>query len=683
LITLIISAVIAIALIASGIGVIQAVADLAAANDGHRRALVDRSLFPIFLVQRPTVGDVPTVMLGHDDPRAEVKDKLATIRTGAEQLLTLVAPIDFADKDRLVTAVKSDWQAAAALVPAVDAEAAKPKSQRNVDVTKPWMDASLKAVNTEQVLATAIASTVRMIDPILAELTQIRQAAWILRERTGYNCTGPRPFVATSQPLTPATRTQLDLARGSVQAMWRELDAIFLRAGAPETLVAAVRTAKAADDAMLTNVDGLFKSFDGSGKPAVDAATFSQMCRTSFEPIEAIGKLALDEAVRHTEAVQVRAIERLALVGVGFVLTLAISLLGFRAIRLRLVRPLADLAGATRRLSRQEWDAEVPPPRCPDELGEMAQALEALRTSALAARALEVQSAANREQDLARAARLRGLCAGFRDKAEGALRSIATMTTALSRSTDQMETLAGQATRQASDVLATARETSTNVDTVSASAEQMAASVRDISRRVAESAGMARDAADRAADTNRTVEGLAQAADRVGSIVAMISSIAAQTNLLALNATIEAARAGEAGKGFVVVAGEVKSLAAQTQKATGEISDQVAQMQRTTTEAVGTIHSITEAVMRISDASAAIAAAIEEQDAVTRDIAGNLQRVAKGMSEMTKTMGTLADASRRTGDTVGEVSGSVAAAAGEQMVLRDTVTRFLVDVQES
>ncbi len=61
----------------------------------------------------------------------------------------------------------------------------------------------------------------------------------------------------------------------------------------------------------------------------------------------------------------------------------------------------------------------------------------------------------------------------------------------------------------------------------------------------------------------------------MAQIVGLIDAIAAQTNLLALNATIEAARAGEAGRGFAVVAQEVKSLAAETSRATAEIALQI------------------------------------------------------------------------------------------------------------
>src|SRR6185503_3803353 len=107
-------------------------------------------------------------------------------------------------------------------------------------------------------------------------------------------------------------------------------------------------------------------------------------------------------------------------------------------------------------------------------------------------------------------------------------------------------------------------QTSSNVQTVAAGAEELVSSVAEISRQITEASRVSATAVDEAARTGATVTHLADAAKRIGEVVRLISDIAGQTNLLALNATIESARAGEAGKGFAVVASEVKSLATQT-----------------------------------------------------------------------------------------------------------------------
>ena len=126
------------------------------------------------------------------------------------------------------------------------------------------------------------------------------------------------------------------------------------------------------------------------------------------------------------------------------------------------------------------------------------------------------------------------------------------------------------------------------------------------------------------------MQGLAKSAGRIGEVVGLINTIAAQTNLLALNATIEAARAGEAGRGFAVVASEVKSLASQTAKATEEISEQIADIQRVAGDAIDAIKAIGGIIGEVNEVATAIAAAVQEQGAATQEITRSTQYAAQG-----------------------------------------------------
>jgi methyl-accepting chemotaxis protein len=125
---------------------------------------------------------------------------------------------------------------------------------------------------------------------------------------------------------------------------------------------------------------------------------------------------------------------------------------------------------------------------------------------------------------------------------------------------------------------------------------------------------------------------LEKTAKEIGKVTDAISDISEQTNLLALNATIEAARAGEAGKGFAVVANEIKDLAIQTANSTRDIKQQIDGIQSTTALAVNEIGLISKVITDINEIVAAIAAAVEEQSVVTKEISGNIAQAGQGIA---------------------------------------------------
>lgn len=274
---------------------------------------------------------------------------------------------------------------------------------------------------------------------------------------------------------------------------------------------------------------------------------------------------------------------------------------------------------------------------------------------------------------------VKGLANSVRDTVEGLTAAMGNMQETARGMTDTAE----QTKRQAMAVSSAASEASGNVSTVAAAAEELSSSINEISRQVAHSNSMAGHAVSAAERTDAIVRGLVESAQRIGDVVNLISSIAGQTNLLALNATIEAARAGEAGKGFAVVASEVKSLANQTAKATEEITQQIAGVQKVTDEAAGAIREISRLIAEISGVTTTVAAAVEEQGAATQEIARNVQQAAHGTNEVSKNIAGVTESSDLTGAAAGSVLRSAIDLRNNATSLQENVDAFVQRLSSS
>jgi methyl-accepting chemotaxis protein len=434
------------------------------------------------------------------------------------------------------------------------------------------------------------------------------------------------------------------------------------------------------------NLDRYKTDFSGwvSGTQAVARAEADIMKTFSdFEPKVADALKEIDRLAAMADASELALREamktRMAVaLGLAALLMCALSLLLGRAIS----QPISAMTSALTKLAGGDFNIALPGLDRRDEIGEMAGAARVFKDNMIETGRLRAEQVAD-QQVLSRQRRderLR-LASGFQDAVGSIVDNLSSEATELEAAASTLTRTAGTTLDLSGVVSGASTEASCNIRSVAAAIEEMSSSVGEIGRQVAQSSSIAQTAVEHAKTTDARITALSDAAGRIGDVVKLITGIAEQTNLLALNATIEAARAGEAGRGFAVVAQEVKALAAQTARATDEIGVQISGMQTATGESVDAIKQIGTVILRISEVSSMIAAAVEEQSVATREIARNVQMAASGAAQVGSAISEVHQGAADTGSASGQVLASAQSLSSQAGRLKLEVESFLASIR--
>ncbi|MET4697414.1 methyl-accepting chemotaxis protein [Constrictibacter sp. MBR-5] len=338
------------------------------------------------------------------------------------------------------------------------------------------------------------------------------------------------------------------------------------------------------------------------------------------------------QIIGHTEEAR----RRMLLLSVA---VLAATLLALLLVaRFIVIRPLRSATGLLRAVI-DGAEIEVGQPSRLDEIGDLGRGVVRLQqTLADNRRLTQQQSEEQAARDAERAERERRARAfeaatlSFSEVLRDLTHGLTACSQDMQRTARAMAHTAVETKTRAASVRRAADDAAASSQAVAAASEQLAASTQEIDRQLVLSGRVADAAATDAGRTSDSFGTLTRAAARIDSIRGRIAGVASQTTLLALNASIESARAGEAGRGFAVVASEIRTLAQQTERATGEISDDVQSMQAAMTAARAAVGAIGGTVDEMRQIERTIAAAVEGQGAAVAEIAHSIQAAAAGTS---------------------------------------------------
>ncbi len=403
-----------------------------------------------------------------------------------------------------------------------------------------------------------------------------------------------------------------------------------------------------------------------------------------------------------------------ATVVVGAVSTfLLAALIGWWMSRI-IAAPVMRMTAVMKKLAGGDHAVEIPGLGRKDEIGSMAEAVQAFKNAAIAkvkrdaaeaesikawqkedeARAAKAAEEARQDQlaitglaeglgrlaggDLAyrietpfapKTAQLRADFNAAVEKLQQTMASIRANTSCLASGSGEIAQAADDLSRRTEQQAAGLEETAATLDQITATVKNTAEGAVRAQAVVSTAKSEADHGGEVVRDAITAMGEIERSSKQIGQIIGVIDEIAFQTNLLALNAGVEAARAGDAGRGFAVVASEVRALAQRSAEAAKEIKGLIS---------ASTTH-VGQGVDRVGETGKAlerIVAQVAEINAVVGSIAASAQEQASALHQVNAAVNQMDQVTQQNAAMVEETTAAAHALGQESAELARLVGLF-------